>query len=231
MGDVHSGVADLGLTTIGITAERFQHFDIFFSYIRRSYSIVVHEDNLVTVEATSHMLSILKILASYHVWAITFIFVAWFLVLGVISDRVYSRRTSNVPIRQVCAKWALRLVGTGLGFQGIEDYEKSARTTDLSISKISLFLTWQIFALIFLTVLMSRLPVIFTFGSPQHLPFGTPKELLDSNFTVYSTGTPIKILNASLSAHEQALSKRAIHLPRNLFEEDDHNEVQLGHSG
>ena len=120
MGDVHAGTADLGLTTIGITAERFQHFDIFYSNIGRSYSVVIHEDNLLTVQTTSRMMNVFSMLASYDVWVTAFLMITMFLVLGVTFDRLQvSHSIPRVSLVQSFADWGLRTVGTGLGRQGI----------------------------------------------------------------------------------------------------------------
>ena len=120
MGDVHAGTADLGLTTTGITAERFQHFDIFHFSIGRSYSVIVHEGNLVTVQTTSHMMDVFSVLASYDVWVTVFLLIIMFWVLGVTFDKLqFSRGKPRISVLQSFADWGLRTIGTGLGRQGI----------------------------------------------------------------------------------------------------------------
>ncbi|OQV23691.1 hypothetical protein BV898_02428 [Hypsibius exemplaris] len=215
-GDIVNGTADVGVSPISITAKRFSNFSFIDSFMRRTYVAVVHEKHILSVLPSNFILDLLRNLLTFQVWiCIAGVFVAMVL-LGSYLEFGYSVRLRTRRIKSLLSllnKWTFRMIGTGLGIQGIEDFERTNRIPSWRPSRIIFALTWAIYTFFVISALGASLPSVFTFAASQRLPFSSVKQLTNSDFIPYGTTTVRSSLNASKNADHIKLAKQIQLLP------------------
>ncbi|OQV23692.1 Atrial natriuretic peptide receptor 1 [Hypsibius exemplaris] len=212
-GELHNGTADLAVSPVSMTQKRFQNFAFIDSFLRRTYAVVIHQDHLTTSLPSGFVAHLLGSLFQYEVW-LCLCFVFWATVLVETCFEVLqqepARRSSVIFTFAYCS---FRTLGSGLGIQGLDDFDGSGRSSRWSLSRVVLSSVWLLYTFLVLCAFGSALPSMFTMVSDQQLPFTTVEQLIESDFSVFGSSTLVSKLNLSKNEYRKRLSSQMRILP------------------
>jgi hypothetical protein len=119
-GDVHNGTFELGVSPVSITAKRFRNFSFVDSLLQRTYVAVIHQDHLVSVNPSEVIFHHLQKLVHKEVWMSMCAIFFTMILLGTVYEFVTnSNEMTAKSFLQDFVNWFFRILGTGLGIQGI----------------------------------------------------------------------------------------------------------------
>jgi hypothetical protein len=126
-GEVYRGTAPIGLTAETITLTRFDSFSFIDSFLRRTYVVVIHQDHLISFKSSEFLFHLLgEILKTDMTICICAVFLATVLT-GTGFDVICNRVTSVRTVITVLTNWIFRVLGTGLGVQGIGNLVQNSK--------------------------------------------------------------------------------------------------------
>ncbi|OQV14147.1 hypothetical protein BV898_11620 [Hypsibius exemplaris] len=195
LGAVLSKKVDMGVAALGMTQARASHFQMVYSFYDRKYSVLIHQNKLVTSDGTGGI-SPLTILAA-DVWVIAIgILVVISCIISIGEGRCSLKRVSNI---------AFRLLASTLNQMDIE-----SATLSLGASVCLLVLTWLFWSLIIIAVFSTSLPAVFSVAAAKQLPFSDLKSLAESDFELDGTLQSQLLFNDSASPDARLLASKMV---------------------
>lgn len=133
--------ADIGITPVGISWTRAQHFVMLDSQISRRYMVIVHAAQLISTEDSEFVrLAVGKLMSTKVLCGVVATLIGLALV-GTGVDLVQARiRGQSSSLVHLCSTWLLKMIGMGLGLQGFGeklwcDVKESVFVIDVQIRK------------------------------------------------------------------------------------------------